>query len=330
MAVVNGIKEKVHLPIYDCLAVKATKQLRDAESSSTFKFFVDVQRKTKLETNLQAAGLLPHYNTFEARALRVVFSDLPPEFPDDEKHTATEEDLPVTGTDGGADKPVQLTAASTAGTVVFPPPAAGAPVPIKANVTFDLKLLVQLLNEAQDDPDKTARLPLDDEAVTLVAGPGAKPYELDDDQVSAAANLGDPLEFSVADIKGYIKGIQDELQPPDEQIDPPDRPSALIAKLLYNTVTSLFVGEKLMISMPTWFFPAGAGAFSNGSRFTSNGEPTPLATFRFAEPIFIDKQQNFRVEIEVPDTDVLKEFQRIYGPMFVWVVLDGYMTRDVQ
>ena len=40
------------------------------------RFFVDVQNKTKLETNLQAAGQLPSLNTFEARALRVVVSNL--------------------------------------------------------------------------------------------------------------------------------------------------------------------------------------------------------------------------------------------------------------
>ena len=85
MAIVQGIREKVHLPIYDSLSVEPRKQLRDAESSSTLKFFVDVQKKTKLETNLQSASLLPHYNTFEARAMRVVISDLPPEFPDDER-----------------------------------------------------------------------------------------------------------------------------------------------------------------------------------------------------------------------------------------------------
>jgi len=72
MAVVQGVKEKLHLPIYDSLTVKPQKQLRDAETSSTMRFFIDVQGKTKLETNLQSAGLLPHYNTFEARALRVV------------------------------------------------------------------------------------------------------------------------------------------------------------------------------------------------------------------------------------------------------------------
>jgi hypothetical protein len=99
---------------------------------------------------------------------------------------------------------------------------------------------------------------------------------------------------------------------------------------VFNTVTTLFVGEKIMIEMPTWFFPGGAGPYSFSSKVISHGEPSPTATFRFAEPIFIDKQQNFRVEIDVPDSDVLKEIQKIYGPLFVWVVLDGYMTRDVQ
>src|SRR5678816_2789680 len=83
MAIVQGIREKVHLPIYDSLSVEPGKQLREAESSSILRFFVDVQKKTKLETNLQSASLLPHYNTFEARAMRVVISDLPPEFPDE-------------------------------------------------------------------------------------------------------------------------------------------------------------------------------------------------------------------------------------------------------
>ena len=78
------------------------------------------------------------------------------------------------------------------------------------------------------------------------------------------------------------------------------------------------------------FFPAGAGPFSESGGFTTHGEPSPAATFRFAEPVFIDKQQNFRVEIEVSDTDVLNRFKRIYGPFQIWVILDGYMTRDVQ
>ncbi len=83
MAVLKGIKEKVHLPLYDSLFVRPTRQLRESEGSSVFKFFVNVQGKTKLETNMQSASLLPHWNTFEARALRVVVSDLPPKFPAD-------------------------------------------------------------------------------------------------------------------------------------------------------------------------------------------------------------------------------------------------------
>jgi len=85
-----------------------------------------------------------------------------------------------------------------------------------------------------------------------------------------------------------------------------------------------------MIEMPTWFFPGGAGPYSFTANMISHGEPSPVATFRFAEAIFVDRQQNFRVEIDIPDSDVLKEIQKIYGPLFIWVVLDGYMTRDVQ
>ncbi len=88
MAVVQGIREKVHLPLYDSVSVDGEKQISDVEKSGTLKFFVNVQGKTKLETNLQSASLLPHYNTFEARAMRVVISDLPPEFPDDDKEWA--------------------------------------------------------------------------------------------------------------------------------------------------------------------------------------------------------------------------------------------------
>jgi hypothetical protein len=54
-----------------------------------------------------------------------------------------------------------------------------------------------------------------------------------------------------------------------------------------------------------------------------------MATFRFAEPVFIEPQQNFRVEVlfpqGVPDT-----VRSALGPLRLWVVLDGYLTRDVQ
>jgi hypothetical protein len=104
----------------------------------------------------------------------------------------------------------------------------------------------------------------------------------------------------------------------------------IFSRLIFNSVTTFFVGEKVMIQMPTWFFPAGGGPYSGNGRVINHGFPAPEATFRFAEPVLIDAQQNFRVEIEIPDAVVLGELQRIYGPFFIWVTLDGYMRRDVQ
>ncbi|MET0216356.1 MAG: hypothetical protein ABW205_00295 [Burkholderiales bacterium] len=79
MSKVQGVKEKLHSPIYDAFFVpkditfQAEMQKRDPR---VIRFFVDVQNKTRLETNLQASGVLPSLNTFEARALRVVVSSL--------------------------------------------------------------------------------------------------------------------------------------------------------------------------------------------------------------------------------------------------------------
>jgi len=333
MATVQGIREKVHLPIYDSVLVEPTKQLRDLENSNTLKFFVNVQGKTKLETNLQAASLLPHYNTFEARAMRVVISDLPPEFPDDDNApTVSDEDLPVTGTDqNDNDQPLVLDGATPSGTsnVALGGPGGTTGTEITADFEITLARAMDLLREARESDDKTAELPLDDDDVTLNAGS----FELTDDQVSAAADLGDPLSFTVSDLENYIRDtdqIPERQQPPLEQIRPNNGAGNLINKLIFNTVTTLYVGEKIMIEMPTWFFPGGAGAYSEGGKVITHGEPSPVATFRFAEPLFIDKQQNFRVELEIPDRDVNTEIQKIYGPLFIWVVLDGYMTRDVQ
>jgi hypothetical protein len=275
MAIVQGIREKVHLPIYDSLKVETRKQLRDAEPTATLKFFVDVQRKTKLETNLQSASLLPHYNTFEARAMRVVISDLPPVFPDNVEVT-----IPATTV---ADK-----------------------------LITDLARAMELLELARANPDGTTR-------VTVVGAEEREPK---------GGEIPKDIDLDSADIEAEITALKEA--PPKEQVRPNNGAGTIIGKLIYNTVTTLYVGEKIMIQMPTWFFPAGAGPYSESSGGTTHGEPSPTATFRFAEPIFIDKQQNFRVEIEIPDTDTLKEIQKIYGPMNIWVVLDGYMTRDVQ
>jgi hypothetical protein len=282
MAIVQGIREKVHLPIYDSLSVEPRKQLREAEPSSTLKFFVDVQKKTKLETNLQSASLLPHYNTFEARAMRVVISDLPPEFPDDV-------DIEIEGT---------------------PPDNGNTP----SILNTDVERAMDLLEEAREAEDGT---------VTIRIDANGEEVEPDDTTTTATG-----LILADTDIE---EALEDQKEgPAKEQISPDNGSGTIIGKLIYNTVTTLYVGEKIMIQMPTWFFPAGAGPYSERANITTHGEPSPTATFRFAEPIFIDKQQNFRVELEVPDTDTLKEIQKIYGPLNIWVVLDGYMTRDVQ
>ena len=86
MAKVQGVKEKLHSPLYDAFFVK--EELSEHATPKKFtdfmtdprviRFFVDIQNKTKLETNLQASGVLPSLNTFEARALRVVVSNLRP------------------------------------------------------------------------------------------------------------------------------------------------------------------------------------------------------------------------------------------------------------
>ena len=275
MAIVQGIKEKVHLPIYDSLSVDGAKQLRDVETTSILKFFVNVQGKTKLETNLQSASLLPHYNTFEARAMRVVISDLPPEFP-------TEIQIQFQGTDEQDNR-----------------------IDFKA----DVQRAIELLQDARDKG--TAQVEVKD-AIAVA-------------DKTAGSTIATLTEIEI------VKALEaDKRGPSREQISPDDGAGTIIGKIVYNTVTTLYVGEKIMIQMPTWFFPGGAGPYSEHGNFTTHGDPSPLATFRFAEPIFIDKQQNFRVELEVPDTDTLKELQRIYGPFNIWVVLDGYMTRDVQ
>jgi hypothetical protein len=271
MAIVPGIRERVHLPLYDSIHVKAQQQLRDIERSSTLKFFVNVQGKTKLETNLQAAWLLPHGTTFEAHAMQVVISDLPPEF-----------------SDGVAVNQIQGN-----------PPA--------QKFDSNLKRVMELLAEARADNLRQTKI-----------------------QVSTTTNKevqtgGTTVAFTVDNLETALKAL-DQTAPSREQIRPND--GTIIGRLFNNSVTTLYVGEKIMIQMPTWFFRVVAGPYSEW-RITTHGEPSPTAPFRFAEPIVIDRQQNFRVEMEVPDSHELEEIQRIYGPLFMWVVLDGYMVRDV-
>ena len=346
MARVQGVQEKVHLPIYDSIKVEAGKQLGDDEKSSTLKFFVDVQSKTKLETNLQSASLLPHYNTFEARAMRVVIGDTPAEFPETQvvpsSGGATDSGLEVTDDSlqpfffdaGRLIAIIRRTAiAPTATDVVAAETgfALGSAQPIVADITLTLDLLVDLIREARDSEDGEAILLPDDEGVELSATTAAGgTVTLTEDEAIRVAEFGGSIAIPLSWLEDYLDILREQEIPLEEQIESNNGGGTLIGSLIYNTVTSLFVGEKLMMQMPTYFFPAGAGPYSESGGFTTHGEPSPSATFRFAEPVFIDKQQNFRVEIEVSDTDVLNRFKRIYGPFQIWVILDGYMTRDVQ
>ena len=142
MAIVQGIREKVHLPIYDSLTVEAGKQLREAEPSSILKFFVNVQKKTKLETNLQSASLLPHYNTFEARAMRVVISDLPPKFSAEVKAEAKE--LEVLDPQGR-----RIDSAGKIEGVTSDPPFDLTKI-VTANLKRGLNRLMEMLKEARE------------------------------------------------------------------------------------------------------------------------------------------------------------------------------------
>src|SRR5215813_13660845 len=213
MAVVQGIREKVHLPLYDSLSVEAEKQLREAESSSTLKFFVNVQGKTKLETNLQSASLLPHYNTFEARAMRVVISDLPPEFPDD--IVLSDEDFPVV--DDNEDQIV----VDGDGTVVDPDTQItdGGPPPlfsVFADFEFGLDRIMELLAEARESADRIAFIDVDEDGVTLkaLADDGT---EQDIDPDTLLANVLDDdgtIEISVGDLEKLIADLDERTQPP--------------------------------------------------------------------------------------------------------------------
>lgn len=302
MAVVKGVKEKVHLPLYDSVSVKGGRRLGEILTSNVLRFFLDVNGKTKLQTNMQAASLLPHWNTFEARALRVVISDLPPQFPD----------TPVVS--------VELTASK-------PGANAGDP-PVTRTVTL-INLNLRLFVDFKRRVEGTGGQPLtlgeaDLAALSLSLTEGGSTTTLD---------AGETIIIDRVVLKDAEIGLEQQVArilPPSEQIIRNNGFGNVIGTFIYNTVTTFFVGEKIMIQVPTWFFPAGAGPYSEDGNVVTHGYPNPQATFRFAEPVTIDTQQNFRVEIEVPESDVLGELQRLYGPLFIWVALDGYMTRDVQ
>ena len=429
MAVLKGIKEKVHLPLYDSVFVRPNRQLREIESSSVLKFFVNVQGKTKLETNMQSAAMLPHWSTFEARALRVVVSDLTPVFPDEvqrciapangsgptngspalrgciERLTALiGENAPVIDEQlisetrkrardfERAIREIEKINADFGGCIgimkILADPKKITPIlklqgelrairgqlvdliartgiALSSEVKSFAEKLKQLSDAKDEDNlllqikdvnlcadafkslvDVIGRFPashfspaqaLSDQAERVAEADRTRRERLrgvkecfDEAAAQTAkppAPAGQPRTAAIE--KCLKETLGDKLKAPiQEQIT--GNAIQIFAKLLYNSATTFFVGEKAMIQMPTWFFPAGAGPFSDGGPAVTHGFPAPEATFRFAEPVFIDTRQNFRVEIEIPESVALDEIQRIYGPFFIWAVLDGYMNRDVQ
>ncbi|MGA7392542.1 MAG: hypothetical protein WBL40_17820 [Terrimicrobiaceae bacterium] len=247
--------------------------------------------------------------------MRVVISDLPPEYSDEPKSNGeASKGFDVTDENGNPmDSEGHVEGAFVQADAVT------------AGLKIDLKRLMELLEKARESEGKETTIDVKDEGVSLFKGDPPAPF----DPTETFLEAGPVIILSATDLEGLIASLEKKA-PPLEQIRPNDGAGNIISKFIFNTVTTLFVGEKIMIEMPTWFFPGGAGPYSFTNKTISHGEPSPLATFRFAEPVFIDKQQNFRVEIDIPDSDVHKTIQQIYGPLFIWVVLDGYLTRDVQ
>lgn len=431
MAVVRGVKEKLHLPLYDSLFVRPKEQLREIESSSVLKFFVDVQGKTKLETNMQSASLLPHWNTFEARALRVVVSDLPVVFPEEieacvrKPDSAHDNDLPNLEEcleqlcdlikdekqKKGAEKDSldtiwayvgefenlvgktknigidlegclgffrTLSDENTLGRMLELQTELEELAPDLSTVLRRTRIQMSKLEEAERFADKLDALPGTRATKILqkkfkdaracfdsfchiadwVKGIQRTDFKkakssvdvlhgffcTEHTRIEMLENIKQCLFDAQREIDSMLfqsnaprtQGIQeclvDQLNkqaiPLDEQLF--GNGTSVLSKLVYNSITTFSVGEKVMMQMPTWFFPSGAGPYSEDGNVVTHGFPSPEATFRFAEPVFIDTQQNFRVEIEIPEASELTDLQRLYGPLFIWVVLDGYMVRDVQ
>ncbi len=314
MAIVKGIKEKVHLPLYDSISVKARERLGVNQSSNIMRFFQDVTGKTKLQTNMQASSLLPHWNTFEARALRVVVSDLSPQFP--AKPTVDLNQVQFLQLSTDQSKPYQKVPLEN---------GSGEPLPLEKMKLLGLTLdhYVRLSRMLEKSNQRTLQLPRHE--IETLSSANRVGFEPDSDKI-------DCVEIGWGDVEelGSLLKNEGAKLPPGEQVVPNNGNGNLISRFIYNTVTTFFVGEKVMIQVPTWFFPSGAGPYAEDGSVVTHGYPSPQATFRFAEPIFIDTQQNFRIEIEFSENEVLSDFQNIYGPLFIWVVVDGYMTRDVQ
>ena len=136
-----------------------------------------------------------------------------------------------------------------------------------------------------------------------------------------------PLPFEEDDTEEEAAAAEDDETEEDIGLSP-----RVIEEFIYNSITTLSVGEKKYAEAPTFMYPSGAGVSGgNGSSGVGNGEPNPMGTFRFAEPILIPPQQSFRVEINFPHGLDQNELSNLYEEWIrVWVILDGYLIRDVQ
>jgi hypothetical protein len=291
MARVHGVSEKTQFPLYDALHVAGAtngtppKTFKETMTDPrVLRFFVDIQNKTRLETNLQASGVLPSRNSFEARAMRVVVatSCVPPKtlrHPQIRKAILrAAEPYPVTDQDSE-----HIIPQSTKDTLIN-------------SIRTEIEKHVGPINIS--------------EYVRTAIISAVEEYRV--------------TNHRYEDAEGYLMSqIQDAFEAGCES------GNTFLSELIYNSVTTLLVGEKTMIEMPTFWFPAGAGVNSGDGSVMNHGEPDPMATFRFAEPVMIEPQQSFRVEMQFP-RDVPRAVATATGPLRIWVVLDGYLTRDVQ
>jgi hypothetical protein len=303
MAKVQGVKEKLHSPIYDAFLVPPdpTKTFKDFMTDPRMiRFFVDVQNKTRLETNLQASGVLPSLNTFEARAMRVIAST----------YCLPKDGLFILS------KAI-IDAGNEYRTANPPAPPQTPPLPA------DPPAQDRLINEVR-------------KAFATVIGTASVNGHLN----QAIIDEGNKYRTADPVNPGTVKGPPPVPANQTAQKDLVDQiveafeagckaASGVLPELIYNSVTTLLVGEKIMIESPTFYFPSGAGVSPGGVEVTNHGAPDPMATFRFSEPVTIESQQAFRVEMLFPQ-GVPGLLANTSGPLRIWAVLDGYLTRDVQ
>jgi hypothetical protein len=94
-------------------------------------------------------------------------------------------------------------------------------------------------------------------------------------------------------------------------------------EIIYNSVTTLLVDEKIIVQMATYLFPAGAMVSPGKGAATNHGKPDPIVAFRFSEPVIIERHQDFRVEMLFPQ-GVPETVAKATGPLRIWTVLDGF------